>query len=45
MLTDDRPLVEYSHWLPPTGEQPPLDLTSLKGDVNQIVSGVPRSER
>ena len=45
VLTDDRPLVEYSHWLPPPGEQPPLDLTVLKGDVNQIVSSVPRSGR
>ena len=45
VLTDDRPLVEYSHWLPPPGEQPPLDLAALKGDVNQIVSSVPRSER
>ncbi len=39
VLTDDRPLVEYQHWLPPAGEQPPLDLSSLKGDVNRIISG------
>jgi spermidine synthase len=38
LLTDDRPLVEYHHWLPPPGEQPPLDLSSLRGDVNRIVS-------
>jgi spermidine synthase len=57
LLTDDRPLVEYSHWLPPPSEQPPLDLTALKGDVNRIIStgpparqprrggSVPRGER
>jgi len=45
VLTDDRPLVEYSHWLPPPGQQPPLHLTALKGDVNQIVASVPRSDR
>ena len=45
VLTDDRPLVEYSHWLPAPGEQPPLDLSSLKGDVNRIVSSVPRGDR
>ena len=45
VLTDDRPLVEYSHWLPPPAEQPPLDLTSLKGDVDRIISSVPRGER
>ena len=38
LLTDDRPLVEYHHWLPPPGEQPPLDLAALKGDVNRIVA-------
>ena len=39
ILTDDRPLVEYHHWLPPANEQPPLDLSALKGDVNRIVAG------
>ncbi len=39
ILTDDRPLVEYHHWLPPAGEQPPLDLASLKGDVTRIIVG------
>ncbi|MDP2390016.1 MAG: fused MFS/spermidine synthase, partial [Acidobacteriota bacterium] len=39
VLTDDRPLVEYQHWLPPASEQPPLDLSSLKGDVNRIIRG------
>jgi spermidine synthase len=33
ILTDDRPLVEYHHWLPRPEEQPPLDLAPLKGDV------------
>lgn len=45
VLTDDRPLVEYSHWLPPTHEQPPLDVSSMKGDVTRIVSTVPRGDR
>jgi hypothetical protein len=39
ILTDDRPLVEYRHWLPPVHAQPPLDLSSLKGDVDRIVAG------
>ena len=38
LLTDDRPLVEYHHWLPPDDEQPPLDLSAVKGDVNRIVA-------
>ena len=33
MLTDDRPLVEYHHWLPRPEEQPPLDLSALKGTI------------
>jgi spermidine synthase len=37
ILTDDRPLVEYHHWLPRPEEQPPLDLSSLKGDVARHV--------
>ena len=37
ILTDDRPLVEYHHWLPRPEEQPPLDLSSLKGDVSRHV--------
>ncbi len=45
LLTDDRPLVEYHHWLPPPQNQPPLDLSSLKGDVNRIVSGAAPSDR
>ncbi len=39
LLTDDRPLVEYHHWLPAPQDQPPLDLSALKGDVNRIISG------
>ncbi len=39
ILTDDRPLVEYHHWLPSPHAQPPLDLSTLKGDVNRIVTG------
>lgn len=39
VLTDDRPLVEYQHWLPPANEQPPLDWPSLKGDVTRIIDG------
>lgn len=45
LLTDDRPLVEYHHWLPPPNQQPPLDLSSLKGDVDRIISSVQRGER
>jgi spermidine synthase len=37
ILTDDRPLVEYHHWLPRPEEQPPLDLAPLKGDVMRHV--------
>ena len=37
LLTDDRPLVEYHHWLPPPDAQPPLDLSALKGDVARHV--------
>ena len=37
ILTDDRPLVEYHHWLPRLGGQPPLDLSSLKGDITPYV--------
>jgi spermidine synthase len=33
ILTDDRPLVEYHHFLPRPDDQPPLDLSSLRGDV------------
>jgi spermidine synthase len=39
VLTDDKPLVEYHHWLPPANEQPPLDLSSVKGDVDRIIAG------
>jgi spermidine synthase len=37
LLTDDRPLVEYHHWLPGPDEQPPLDLSSLRGDVARVI--------
>lgn len=37
VLTDDRPLVEYHHWLPRPEEQRPLNLSSLKGDVARHV--------
>jgi spermidine synthase len=37
VLTDDRPLVEYHHWLPRPDDQPPLDLSPLKGDVSRHV--------
>ena len=37
ILTDDRPLVEYHHWLPRPEDQPPLDLSLLKGDVARHV--------
>lgn len=37
ILTDDRPLVEYHHWLPRPDEQPPLNLSSLKGDFARHV--------
>ena len=37
VLTDDRPLVEYHHWLPRPEDQPPLDLSALKGDVARHV--------
>jgi spermidine synthase len=39
LLTDDRPLVEYHHWLPSEDEQPPLDLSAVKGDVNRVIAG------
>ena len=41
VLTDDRPLVEYHHWLPRPEEQPPLNLSSLKGDVNRVIAAAP----
>lgn len=37
ILTDDRPLVEYHHWLPRPDEQPPLDLSSLHGEIARHV--------
>ncbi len=37
ILTDDRPLVEYHHWLPRPEAQPPLDLSRLTGDVMRHV--------
>lgn len=39
ILTDDRPLVEYQHRLLRPGEQPPLNLSTLKGDVAQFIAG------
>lgn len=39
VLTDDKPMVEYHHWLPPASEQPPLDLSSMKGDVARVIAG------
>jgi spermidine synthase len=45
LLTDDRPLVEYHHWLPAPHEQPPLDLSSLAGDVSRIVVEGPLDDR
>lgn len=39
ILTDDRPLVEYHHRLPRPEEQPPLNLSSLKGDVARVIAG------
>jgi spermidine synthase len=33
ILTDDRPLVEYHHFLPRPDDQPPLDLSLLRGDI------------
>ena len=37
ILTDDRPLVEYHHFLPRPEAQPPLNLSSLKGDFARHV--------
>jgi spermidine synthase len=37
ILTDDRPLVEYHHWLPRPEDQPPLEISSLRGDVMRHV--------
>ena len=45
LLTDDRPLVEYHHWLPRLGEQPPLNLSSLKGDVTRFIASAPPTTR
>ncbi len=39
VLTDDRPLVEYHHWLPAADRQAPLDLSTMKGDVSRLVVG------
>lgn len=38
VLTDDRPLVEYHHWLPRPEEHPPLNVSSLKGDVHRFIA-------
>ena len=45
VLTDDRPLVEYHHWLPRPEEQPPLDMSSLKGDVDRVIAAAPPVNR
>jgi spermidine synthase len=45
VLTDDRPLVEYHHWLPRPEEQPPLNVSSLKGDVNRVIAAAPPVNR
>jgi spermidine synthase len=45
VLTDDRPLVEYHHWLPRPEEQPPLNVSSLKGDVNRVIAAAPPINR
>ena len=45
LLTDDRPLVEYHHWLPRPEEQPPLDVSSLKGDVTRFIAPAPPVNR
>ena len=45
LLTDDRPLVEYHHWLPRPEEQPPLNVSSLKGDVNRFIAAAPPTTR
>jgi spermidine synthase len=37
VLTDDRPLVEYHHWLPRPEEQPRLEVSRLRGDVMRHV--------
>jgi spermidine synthase len=45
LLTDDRPLVEYHHWLPRPEEQPPLNVSSLKGDVTRFIAAPPPLNR
>ena len=45
LLTDDRPLVEYHHWLPRPEEQPPLNVSSLKGDVTRFIAAAPPNYR
>lgn len=45
VLTDDRPLVEYHHWLPRPEEQPPLNVSSLKGDVTRFIAAPPPLNR
>jgi spermidine synthase len=45
LLTDDHPLVEYHHWLPRPEEQPPLDVSSLKGDVTRFIAAAPPINR
>ena len=45
LLTDDRPLVEYHHWLPRPEEQPPLNVSSLKGDVTRFITAPPPINR
>ena len=45
VLTDDRPLVEYQHWLPRPEEQPPLNVSSLEGEVTRVNAGTPSPNR
>lgn len=39
LLTDDRPLVEYYHWLPAPEDQPPLDLSVFRRDALDLMPG------
>lgn len=45
ILTDDRPLVEYHHWLPRPDDQPPLNVSSLKGDVSRFIARASTNNR
>ena len=43
ILTDDRPLVEYRHWLPRPEDQEPLDLSRLARESAPLVVDPPRA--